>query len=63
MIVLVLNLASCGAGVLLTGFQYGKCVKRRYLEPIEFERELLTEHLDDIRKYRQFAGAAAVPKM
>lgn len=40
-IVLAINLASVSAGTLLCGYQYGMCLKRRYLEPIEVEQQLI----------------------
>lgn len=54
MIAMIMNLASAFAGTLLCSFQYFRCVKRRYLEPIEFERDLMSEYLEDIRKYKAF---------
>jgi len=41
MIAVMLNLASAFAGFLLCTVQYVRCVKRRYFEPIEFEKELI----------------------
>lgn len=54
MIAVMLNFASAFAGFLLCSVQYVRCVKRRYFEPIEFEKELIGQYLDDIRKYRDF---------
>ena len=48
----MLNLASVFACSLLTGYQYIRCFKRRYLEPISFEDDLIQSYLPEIRKYR-----------
>ena len=53
LILMLINLASLGAGFCLCGFQYAKSLKRRYFTPIEFEEQLIRKHLDEIRLYRQ----------
>ena len=48
----MLNLASVFGSAMLTGYQYGRCFKRRYFEPVQFEEDLIHAYLSDIRKYR-----------
>ena len=49
-----INLASSLTGVAICGYVYGGALKRRYLEPIPSERDLISKNLDIIKKYRRF---------
>ena len=49
-----INLASSMTGVAICSYIYAGAFKRRYLEPIPSERELINKNLDIIKKYRQF---------
>ena len=50
----MVNLASSVAGVGVSGVIYFKAFKRRYLQPIGYERDLLNKNLSDIKKYREY---------
>lgn len=53
LVVKALNLATAAMGCCLSGWQYSIAVRRRYCQEIQFERELIQEHLADIKLYKQ----------
>lgn len=57
--VTMLNLTSVSTAICISGAQYLRSLKRKYYDEIEFERELINKHLDDIRLYKQWSATTS----